>query len=75
MNIISYWDILPDEIQNLIIKHKSALTIQRNAYKMFYNKYSIRWKEDIKNYEENLDYYCYRHNINDPWQDYINYYR
>ena len=80
MNIIkkSYWDILPIEIQNLIIeyskKKEAAMKIQNTAYKMFYNKYGISWKENIQNYQDYLDYYCYRYGINDSIEDYYNYY-
>ena len=75
MNKRSYWDILPDEIQTKIIEHRAALMIQRNTLKMFYKNYGIFWEIMVMNYEEIFDYYCYRNNINDPWQDYINYYR
>jgi len=75
MNIISYWDILPNEIQILVIEYRAAKTIQKSAVKMFYKKYGKNWKEEIQNYEDNLDYFCYLTGINDPWQDYINYYR
>ena len=53
----------------------AAIIIQRNAIKMFFRTYGYKWKDRIANYESDLDYYCYRYGINDPWQDYINYYR
>ena len=49
--------------------------IQRNTLKMFYKNYGIFWEIMVMNHQEIFDYYCYRNNINDPWQDYINYYR
>tara|TARA_A100001388_G_scaffold277147_1_gene267062 strand:- start:4373 stop:4600 length:228 start_codon:yes stop_codon:yes gene_type:complete len=75
MNLTSYWDILPNEIIIIILEHKAALTIQNIAVKMFYKRYGKNWKEEIQNYEENLDYFCYLTGINDPSQDYINYFR
>lgn len=57
----SYWDIIPTEIQEIILQYRSVIQIQNNAIKMFYNKYGISWKENIinyqKNYENLLDYY------------------
>ena len=75
MNLTSYWDILPNEIITIILEHKAALIIQKIAIKMFYKRYGKNWKEEIENYEENLNYFCYITGINDPWQDYIDYYR
>ena len=40
---------------------------------MFYNKFGPSWKKIIERDSKvvyKLDYYCYRHNINDPWYDY-----
>jgi len=71
----SYWDQLPLEIQLKILIESAAIQIQEAAIKMFYYKYGITWKEDIKNYDDNLDYYCYRYGINDPSEDYYNYYK
>mgnify|MGYP007047375052 CR=1 FL=1 len=70
----SFWDVLPKEIQSIILDHRAALQIQRCAIKKFYYKYGITWKQDIKNYDDYLDYYCYRYGINDPPEDYYNYY-
>ena len=67
----SYWDILPSEIQTIIIKHKAALTIQRNAIKMFYNIYGITWKNDLQNYDKLIDLFCYLTGIVDPPYDYM----
>ena len=82
LTVQSYWDILPNELQRLIIEHRTAiieyraaLTIQQSAVKMFYKRYGKNWKEEILNYENNLNYFCYLNGINDPWQDYIEYYR
>ena len=51
----SYWDVLPKEIQSIILDHRAALQIQRFLIKKFYYKYKITWKQDIKNYD---DYLC-----------------
>ena len=71
----SLWDILPDDIKIIIIRHKSANIIKNYALKMFYKKYGIYWQMIIKNYEDWLDSFCLRYNVCDPYQDYINYYR
>ena len=65
------------QIQDLStsLNGNAAQKIQNSAIKMFYNNYGIEWREMIMNYDNNLDYYCYINGINDPWQDYINYYR
>ena len=60
---------------NKNIKNNSAKKIQNNAIKMFYKKYGIYWQEMVQNFDEYLDYYCYRNDIVDPITDYINYYR
>ena len=70
-----YLHLIPDDITEIIIKHKCAIIIQRNAFKMFYKKYGIDWKSLIENYQSNLDFFCYITGINDPIDDYINYYR
>ena len=70
-----YLHLLPDDIAELIILHKCATIIQNNAIKMFYKKYGTDWESIIKNYQENLDYFCYITGIYDPLDDYINYYR
>ena len=67
----TYWDILSREI----VEYNAALIIQQRAVKMFYKRYGKKWKEEIENYEDRLDYFCYLNDINDPWQDYIEYYR
>jgi hypothetical protein len=71
----SYWDILPNEIQTIIVEHKAAKTIQRNAIKMFYRIYGITWEKDIENYERNFDIFCYLTGIYDPPYDYQNFFR
>ena len=70
----SHWDKLPQEIEDIIFKHRSAILIQNNAIKMFYNRYGTNWKESIKNYQKNFNAYCNRYGINDPIEDYYNYY-
>ena len=74
----SHWDKLPIEIQKKIINYSKKLhaviKIQNMTYKKFYNKYGIKWKENIDYYQANYDYYCYRNGINDPVMDYYNYY-
>ena len=80
MNVVnkSYWDKLPEEIQIKIINYSKKLyatiKIQNMAYKKFYNKYGIKWKENLHHYQDNYDYYCYRNGITDPCMDYYNYY-
>ena len=71
----SYWDTLPIDIEDNILQHRSVILIQKNAKKMFYNKYGINWKNNIQNYQDDFDYYCYRYGINDPDEDYYNYYK
>jgi len=75
LEIKSYWDILPNEIQTIILKHKAAKTIQRNAIKKFYKNYGITWEKDIQDYDKLLDIFCYLAGICDPPHDYINYYK
>lgn len=75
MHQYSLWDNLSDDIKNLILQHKSAITIQRNARKMFYNNYGISWKTLIHNYDRYFDFYCSILGINDPWYDYCDLYR
>ena len=71
----SHWDRLPDDIKTIIFEYNAAQVIQTAVYKMFYKKYGLNWENLIRNYQADLDYYCYRHDINDPWQDYSEYYR
>ena len=74
-----YIDKLPPDIYNKlkeeVIIYLSALTIQKQAYKMFYNKYGIFWPDTIDNFNDYFDYYCYLNDIVDPALDYIDYYR
>ena len=55
-----FWDVLPIEIQSAIIKQCKATQIQNMMYKKFYSIYGIHWKENIKNYRNDFDYFC-------PW--------
>ena len=71
----NYLNYLSKDLLFLIIQHKAAILIQNNAIKMFYKKYGYDWKNIIDDYEDNLDFCCYLTGINDPKQDYINYYR
>jgi len=71
----SRWDILPDEIQTIILNNKAAKTIQRNAIKMFYKTYGMTWEKDIENYDKFIDLFCYLTGIVDPPYDYINYFK
>jgi hypothetical protein len=57
------------DIQQIV----AAKIIQKYAIKHFTNKLGNNWRE-ILNYKwtsEDLDYYCYRHNIMDPLHDYL----
>ena len=72
MSSMSYWNILPDELQILILEHRAAIIIQNIVIKIFHKKYGINWKNIIQDYAENLDLFCYLTGIDDPWQDYIN---
>ncbi len=52
---------------------ESAMKIQTQVFKMFYNKFGPTWKKTIKRDAKlvyQLDYYCYLNGINDPWYDY-----
>lgn len=73
-----YIDKLPSDIYEVmksdINNYLSAITIQRCAIKMFYNKYGLFWQDIVKNFTDYFDYYCYLNNIIDPELDYINYY-
>ena len=75
----SYINELPPDIYNKlkeeVIIYLSAVTIQKYAYKMFYDRYGIFWRDTIDNFNEYFDYYCYLNNIVDPGLDYIDYYR
>jgi hypothetical protein len=68
----SYWDILPDDLQKSINEHRAAIKIQNKTIKIFHKKYGENWKQIIRQNKlvYNLDYYCYRMGINDPWYDY-----
>jgi hypothetical protein len=51
---------------------KATQIIQKYTNQYFNKKLGMNWK-DIINYKwtnEELDYYCYRKNIMDPWHDY-----
>ena len=41
-------DTLPTEIKDMIFEHRSAILIQNNTIKMFYNRYGTNWKENIE---------------------------
>ncbi len=52
---------------------RAVIKIQGQVFRMFYNKFGPSWKKIIERDSKlvyKLDYYCYRHNINDPWYDY-----
>ena len=73
----SYWDLLPNDLQSIIIRCRAANIIQDKTIKMFQKKYGEDWKQKIhqKIHQQSqlvydLDYYCYRMGINDPWYDY-----
>lgn len=64
--------ILPLDIREYIIKIAAADLIQQYTYKYFEKRFGTNWRE-ILNYKwtvEDLDYYCERHGILDPWYDY-----
>ena len=72
----SYVNELPD-IYNKLKKRLlfiSAVTIQKYACKMFYDRYGIFWRDTIDNFNEYFDYYYYLNNIVDPGLDYVDYY-
>lgn len=75
MEQLSLWYLLPNEIQNAILCHRAINVIQRNAIKMFYKKYGITWKNRIKNFDRDFDYFLYIRGINDPFYDYCHLYR
>ena len=59
-------------IKIVIQKLLAINIIQDRTKKYFIRKYGINWK-DIINYKwtvEDLDYYCERKGIMDPWYDY-----
>ncbi len=66
-----YLNKLPPDIYNLLKKNAiiylSALTIQKYAYKMFYNTYGLWWQETINNFNDYLDYYCCLNEMVDPY--------
>ena len=63
---------LPYSIKIVIQKLLAIHIIQDRTKEYFIRKYGINWK-DIINYKwtvEDLDYYCERKGIMDPWYDY-----
>ena len=74
-----YIDKLPPDIYKLLkedaIIYLSALTIQKYAFKMFYNRYGLFWQDTLSNFDDYFDYYCYLNDVVDPSLDYIDYYR
>ena len=80
--MLSYWDILPNDLQMLVKDHKAAIRIQECAFKLFYRRYGPKWKAIIKISVTindmslhawdvyDMDYWCYLNNIMDPWYDY-----
>ena len=74
--VYSLWNKIPKEIKELIEHRVAAIIIQEFAFKLFYKRYGIKWKNIINYYDESyltieeLDYYCYMNNIMDPWYDY-----
>jgi len=64
---------IPDDIKIIIQRKIVAITIIQKQTKInFKKKFGLNWK-DILNYKwtvEDLDYYCDRTGIVDPWYDY-----
>ena len=63
---------IPNDIKLIIQKIVAANIIQKKAKINFEKRFGINWK-DILNYRwtvEDLDYYCERKGIMDPWYDY-----
>ena len=63
---------MPYEKKRIIQKLSAIYIIQNKTKEYFVKKYGINWK-DILNYKwsvEDLDYYCERKGIMDPWYDY-----
>ena len=63
---------LPFDIREYIIKIAAADLIQQYTYKYFEKRFGQNWRE-VVNYKwtiEELDYYCERNGIMDPWYDY-----
>ena len=63
---------IPDDIKIIIQKIIAVNIIQKKTKINFEKKFGINWK-DIINYKwtvEDLDYYCERKGIMDPWYDY-----
>ena len=65
-----YLFLLPNDLIELVIFHKCATIIQNYAIKMFYKKYGTDWESIIKNYEENLNYFCLITGLDDIKDDY-----
>jgi hypothetical protein len=62
-----------NNIEYTIQEKVAAQIIQKYAIKYFNNYLGDNWKT-ILNYKwttEELDYYCYRKNIMDPFHDYL----
>jgi len=62
-----------NNIEYTIQEKVAAQIIQKYAIKYFNNNLGDNWKK-ILNYKwttEELDYYCYRNNIMDPFHDYL----
>ena len=73
--MLTYLEILPDDIINLIQEHKAAIIIQEQVFKIFYKTFGPTWKQDIKVPHLPLDvydydYFSYMNDIMDPWHDY-----
>ena len=65
-------DHMPIRIKIFILKCVAINIIQKESKKYLRRRYGENWKELI-NYKwkvEDLDYYCERHGIYDPWYDY-----
>ena len=66
------WDILSEDLQEMIKEHCAAIIIQERMFKIFYKNHGPQWKKKINPnaFLIDLDYYCYLRGINDPWYDY-----
>tara|TARA_A100001011_G_scaffold382533_1_gene452445 strand:+ start:185 stop:442 length:258 start_codon:yes stop_codon:yes gene_type:complete len=63
---------IPYQIKLIIQKLSAINIIQKKTKEYFIKKYGVNWK-DIINYKwtvEELDLYCERKGIMDPWYDY-----
>lgn len=69
----TWFDLLPNEINQIIEEHKAAQQIQDRVYKMFYRQYGLGWKKLVNNKDWllRLEYYYYINGIDDPWIDYM----